>query len=100
MTEFYNLTGVDTATNFNTLFSGVDGIVSGLFIYTFLVIIFIIIVAKTDTSLPKKFVIASFVVTVLSTFLFVAQMGINPEGALVTAGSLLFISILWTLLSP
>lgn len=89
----YNLTAVENATTFNTLWSGVNDLTGGLYINTFLALLWVIVFVAVQGEAPVKAVVASFVTLIVSVGLFFG--GVVAEGVIVVCASALFLSLLW-----
>lgn len=91
----YNISSVENATNYAEFFSGVNDLTGGLYINTFLVLIWLIVFISLDGEAPVKSIVASFVTFLISTGLFFSNVG--SENAIIVTSSLLFLSLLWQL---
>lgn len=89
----YNISSVENATNFASLFSGIDSIVGGFYLTSFFALIWVVTFISVEGDAPVKSIIASFVTLVLSAGTFFG--GVGGEQALIVSSSLLFLSLLW-----
>ena len=91
----YNLTEFNNATTYSGLFKATNNLSGGLYSISFLIIIFLFIVIGVPTTIPKKFVIGSFVNTFISSIMFIT--GVISINAVIVFGSLMFISVVWAM---